>query len=35
MTEKYPEIHWRDIFDFRNLLARYWRIDLNVIWAIL
>ncbi len=36
ITEKYPEIPWRDIVDFRNLLAhRYWRIDLNVVWAIL
>ena len=33
---KYLEIPWRDIVDFRNLLAhRYWRIDLNVVWAIL
>jgi len=33
---KYPEIPWRDIVDFRNLLAhRYWRIDLSVVWAIL
>ena len=33
---KYPEIPWRDIVDFRNLLAhRYWRIDLNVVWSIL
>lgn len=36
ITRKYPEIPWRDIVDFRNLLAhRYWRIDLNVVWAIL
>ena len=33
---RYPEIPWRDIIDFRNLLAhRYWRIDLNTIWTIL
>jgi uncharacterized protein with HEPN domain len=33
MKAKYPEIPWRDIVDFRNLLAhRYWRIDLNVVW---
>lgn len=33
---RYPEIPWRDIVDFRNLLAhRYWRIDLNTIWTIL
>ena len=36
MKVKYPEIPWRDIVDFRNLLAhRYWRIDFNVVWAIL
>ncbi len=36
ITGKYLEIPWRDIVDFRNLLAhRYWRIDLNVVWAIL
>lgn len=33
---EYPEIPWRDIVDFRNLLAhRYWRIDLSTVWAIL
>lgn len=33
---EYPDIPWRDIVDFRNLLAhRYWRIDLNTVWAIL
>lgn len=36
MRIQYPEIPWRDIVDFRNLLAhRYWRIDLSVVWAIL
>ncbi|MGL5078513.1 MAG: HepT-like ribonuclease domain-containing protein, partial [Waterburya sp.] len=36
MKAQYPEIPWRDIIDFRNLLAhRYWRIDINVVWAIL
>jgi uncharacterized protein with HEPN domain len=36
MKERYPDISWRDIVDFRNLLAhRYWRIDLNVVWVIL
>ncbi len=36
MKERYPEIPWRDIVDFRNLLAhRYWRIDISVVWAIL
>jgi uncharacterized protein with HEPN domain len=36
MRVQYPEIPWRDIVDFRNLLAhRYWRIDLSVVWAIL
>lgn len=33
---RYPEIPWRDIVDFRNLLAhRYWRIDLSTVWGIL
>ena len=36
MKRRYPEIPWRDIVDFRNLLAhRYWRIDISVVWAIL
>jgi uncharacterized protein with HEPN domain len=36
IKEKYPEIPWRDITDFRNILAhRYWRIDFNVVWTIL
>jgi uncharacterized protein with HEPN domain len=33
--EQHPEISWRDIIDFRNLLVHeYFRIDLNLIWQI-
>lgn len=33
--ERYPEISWRDIIDFRNLLVHeYFRVDLNLIWKI-
>ena len=36
LKAKYPDVPWRDIVDFRNFLAhRYWRIDLNVVWAIM
>ena len=36
LKQKYPEIPWRDIVDFRNLLAHvYWKIDLNTVWSIL
>lgn len=35
LKDKYPEIRWRDIVGFRNILAhRYWRIDLNLVWAL-
>lgn len=36
LKEQYPEIPWRDIIDFRNLLAHvYWQVDLNTVWGIL
>ena len=36
LKAKYPDTPWRDIVAFRNLLVhRYWRIDLNVVWAIM
>ncbi len=29
----YPEIPWRDIADFRNVLAHeYWDVDLEIVW---
>ena len=32
---KHPEIPWRDIKDFRNIVAhRYWEINLDRIWDI-
>jgi uncharacterized protein with HEPN domain len=34
--EQYPEISWRDIMDFRNLLVHeYFRVDLKLIWQII
>ena len=33
--EQYPEVAWRDIIDFRNLLVHeYFRVDLALIWKI-
>ena len=33
--EQHPDIKWRDIIDFRNLLVReYFRVDLKIIWQI-
>ena len=33
--EQYPEISWRDMIDFRNLLVHeYFRVDLELIWQI-
>lgn len=33
---KYPSIPWRDIKDFRNILAHnYWSIDLETVWNII
>lgn len=34
--EQHPEISWRDIIDFRNLLVHeYFRVDLKLIWRII
>lgn len=34
--QQYPEIEWRDIIDFRNLLVHeYFRVDLQIIWKII
>jgi uncharacterized protein with HEPN domain len=34
--EQYPEVSWRDIIDFRNLLVHeYFRVDLELIWRII
>ena len=36
LKERHPEIPWRDIVDFRNLLAHvYWKVDLRTVWEIL
>ncbi len=33
--EQHPEVSWRDIIDFRNLLVHeYFRIDLELVWQI-
>jgi uncharacterized protein with HEPN domain len=33
--EQHPEVSWRDIIDFRNLLVHeYFRVDLMLIWRI-
>lgn len=33
--ERYSQINWRDIIDFRNLLVHeYFRVDLKIIWQI-
>lgn len=35
LKERYPDIRWKDIVGFRNVLAhRYWRIDLNLVWKL-
>lgn len=35
IKDRYPEIRWKDIVGFRNILAhRYWRIDLNLVWGL-
>ncbi|ANV91284.1 HepT-like ribonuclease domain-containing protein [Picosynechococcus sp. PCC 8807] len=32
---QYPEVDWRDIIDFRNLLVHeYFRVDLEIVWQI-
>ena len=34
--EEYPQINWRDMIDFRNLLVHeYFRVDLQIIWQII
>jgi len=34
--QTYPEINWRDIVDFRNLLVHeYFRVDLKIVWKII
>ncbi len=36
LKEKYPEIPWRQIIGFRNLLAHvYWQVDMSTVWTIL
>ncbi|MEL6442050.1 MAG: DUF86 domain-containing protein [Cyanobacteria bacterium J06621_8] len=36
LKEKHPEIPWRQIVGFRNLLAHvYWQVDLATVWTIL
>ena len=36
LKEKHPEIPWRQIIGFRNMLAHvYWRVDLATVWVIL
>jgi uncharacterized protein with HEPN domain len=33
---EHPEINWRDLIDFRNLLVHeYFRVDLRIIWKII
>ena len=33
---EYPSVPWRDITDFRNVLAHhYWAIDLETVWNII
>ncbi len=33
MRNEHPEIPWRDISDFRNVLAHeYWDIDIEIVW---
>jgi uncharacterized protein with HEPN domain len=35
LKERYPDIRWKDIVGFRNILAhRYWRVDLNLVWGL-
>jgi len=36
LTDQYPLIPWRDIVDFRNILAHhYWAVDLETVWNII
>ena len=35
LKERYPDIRWKDIVGFRNILAhRYWRVDLHLVWGV-
>jgi len=34
--ERYPQVEWQDIKDFRNLLSHeYFGIDLEIVWKII
>lgn len=34
--KKYPDIEWRDIMDFRNVLVHeYFGIDFEIIWNVI
>ena len=36
LKEKHPEIPWRQIVGFRNMLAHvYWQVDLTTVWILL
>ena len=36
LKAKYPEIPWRQIVGFRNMLAHvYWQVDITTVWTIL
>lgn len=36
VKNKYPSVPWRDMTDFRNILAHhYWAIDLETVWNII
>ena len=36
LKKQYPSVPWRDITDFRNILAHhYWAIDLETVWNII
>ena len=36
VKERYPEIAWQDIKDFRNLLIHeYFGVDLEIVWTVI
>ncbi len=36
LLANYPEIPWRQIIGFRNMLAHvYWQVDITTVWSIL
>ena len=36
LKDKYPHIPWRDINDFRNVVAhKYWNINIERVWDII